>query len=57
MKRFWYKVRTKLIRLLAGKDVSIVSNVTISGVLYPRGNWAMITCNFIMGKYGYSDRP
>lgn len=54
-KRFWYQVRTKLIQFIAGKDISIMSNITISGVVYPRGKW--VTCNFIMGNMDVRTDP
>mgnify|MGYP006308570735 CR=1 FL=1 len=50
IKRLWYEIRVKLIKLLAGNDMTIVTNTVVNGTIYPRGSWMLISSNFIMAN-------
>jgi len=48
--KFLYSLRVKLIKLLSGEDLAVITNITLSGVVYPRAKYLLITSNFVMGN-------
>lgn len=57
MKNFWQRIRARLIQWLAGRDVSVITNVIAVGVWYPRGTYMVVSSNFIMGNFTIETDP
>lgn len=50
-KKYWFAIRVYLIRLIAGKSIATMTNVTLAGIVYPRGDYVLASHNLIMGNF------